>query len=152
MLIRGVIDDQLGDDAQAALVGGLHEVPEILHRPVGGIDVAVIGDVVAVVAQGRGIERHDPERRDAEIADVIEFLGQALEIADPVIRRIEERLDVNLVDDGVTVPLRIAAIDHPVAASRHFRERNRAVRRRAAGFLGPLLGENTTVNAVSRPI
>ncbi len=120
MLVRGVVDDELGDDAQAPLMRRRHESAKVLHRPVGGIDVAVIGDVVPVVAQGRRVERHQPDRRHAEVADIVELLGQALEVADPVIRRVEERLDVDLVDDGVTVPLRIAAIDHRVAASRHF--------------------------------
>ena len=117
MLVRGVVDDELGDDAQAALVGGVHEGAELLHRPVGGVDALVIGDVVAIIAERRGVERHQPDRRDAEVADVIEPLRQPLEVADPVIVRVEERLDVDLVDDGVPVPLRIAAIDHRVAAS-----------------------------------
>ena len=117
MLVAGVIDHELGDDAQAALVGSVHEGPEILHGAVGGVDVAIVGDVVAVVPQGRGIERHQPDRRDAEVADVVELLRQPLEVADAVIRRVEEGLDVDLVDNGVAVPLRVAAIDHRVAAS-----------------------------------
>ena len=52
VLVGGVIDDELGDDAQAAPLGFLDEAPEILHRPEIGIDVAIVGDVVAVVAPG----------------------------------------------------------------------------------------------------
>src|SRR6185437_4019993 len=57
VLVGGVVDDELGDDAKAALLGLLDKALEVLHRPEIGIDRAVIGDVVAVVASGRGIER-----------------------------------------------------------------------------------------------
>jgi hypothetical protein len=112
-----VVDDQLGDDAQTPLMRRVHEATEFLHRTVGRVHLAVVADIVTVVAQRRGIERHQPDRGDAKVTHVIELLRQALEIADPVIVRVEERLDVNLIDDGVTVPLRIAAIDHRVVAS-----------------------------------
>ncbi len=55
-----------------------------LHRAERRIDVAVVGDVVAVVAAGRRIERQEPQRGDAEVAQVIELLGQAGEVADAV--------------------------------------------------------------------
>ena len=50
MLVGGVVDDELGDDAQAALVRLAHEAAEVAHRAVGRVDAAVVGDVVAVVA------------------------------------------------------------------------------------------------------
>ncbi len=108
MLIRGVIDHQLGDDAHAAAVRLADEALEIGHAAVGGMDVLVVGDVVAVVAQRRRVERQQPQRRDAEILQVVELAPQALEIADAVIGGVEERLDVQLIDDRVLVPLRIA--------------------------------------------
>ena len=108
MLVGGVVDDELGDDAQAAPLGFRDEAAEILHRAEIGIDVAVVGDVVAVVAAGRGIERQQPERGDAEILQIVELLGQPGEIADAVIVAVDERLDVQLVDDGVLVPELVA--------------------------------------------
>ena len=78
-------------------------------RAVGRVDALVVGDVVAVVAQRRGIERQQPQRRDAEVLQIVELAPQALEIADAVIVGIEERLDVQLIDDRVLVPQRIAA-------------------------------------------
>ena len=77
---------------------------EILHRPEIGIDVAVVGDVVAVVAAGRGVERQQPQRGDAEILQIAEFLGQPGKVADAVIVAVGERLDVELIDDRVLVP------------------------------------------------
>ena len=49
-----------------------------------GIDVAVVGNVVAVVAARARIERQQPQRGDAEIAQIVEPLGQAGKIADAV--------------------------------------------------------------------
>ena len=109
MLVRGVVDDELGDDAKAALLRFLDEALEILHRPEIGIDVAVIGDVIAVVAAWRGIERQQPQRGDAEILQIWKFLGQPGKVADAVIVTVGEGLDVELIDDGILVPELIGA-------------------------------------------
>ncbi len=108
VLVGGVIDDELGDDAQAAPLGFLDEALEILHGPEIGIDVAIVGDVVTVVAAGRGIERQQPQRGDAEVLQIAELLGQSGKIADAVIVAVGKGLDVQLIDDGVLVPKRIA--------------------------------------------
>src|SRR5690606_14506354 len=47
----------------------------------------------------------------AEVADVVELLRKPAEIPYAVVVRIEERLDVELVDDCVFVPLRIVGND-----------------------------------------
>ena len=107
MLVGGVVDDQLGDDAEAARMRGGDEALDVGHRAVVGMHRAVVGDVVAVVAPRRGIERQQPDRVDAELGDVVELRHQAGEIADAVIVGIEERLDVQLIDDRVLVPERI---------------------------------------------
>src|SRR5947207_1001952 len=108
VLVGGVVDHQLGDDTQLAAMRLAHKGFEVAHAAIGGMDVLVIGDVVAVVAQGRGIERQQPQRGDPEILQVVELARQPLEIADPVIVGVEERLDVQLIDDRVLVPERIA--------------------------------------------
>ena len=77
---------------------------EVVECAVAGVDVDVVGDVVAVVAQGRGEEGQEPEARDAEILKVVEFGEQAGEVADAVGVRIHEGADVDLVDDRVLVP------------------------------------------------
>ena len=50
MLIGGVVDDQLGDDADAAAVRLLDEPIEVGERAVARMDVLVVRDVVAVVS------------------------------------------------------------------------------------------------------
>ena len=110
MLIGGVVDDQLGDDADAAPVRLVDEALEVVERAVARMDVLVVGDVVAVVAQRRRIERQQPEAVDAEVLQVVELLRQAREVADAVVVAVEEGADVRLVDDRVLVPERIGSI------------------------------------------
>ena len=72
--------------------------------PYDGMNVGVVGDVVAVVAQRRGAEGQKPDRRDAQIFQVIELLRQAAEIADAVGDAVEKGAHVNFIDDRVFVP------------------------------------------------
>ena len=107
MLVRGVVADQLGDHPQPAPVRLADELAHVAQRAVVGVDAEVVGDVVAVVLERRRIERQHPDRRDAEVAQVVELLGQALEVADAVAVAVAEGADVDLVDDRVLVPERI---------------------------------------------
>ena len=77
----------------------------------------VVGDVVAVVAQRRGVEGQQPDRVDAERLHVVELLGQAAEVADAVAVGVGEGLDVQLVDDGVLVPERVVRRDRGLPAA-----------------------------------
>ncbi len=112
VLVRGVVDDQLGDDAQLQPVRLLEHLAEVVERAVLRVDLVVVGDVVAVVLERRGVERHQPDRVDAEVLDVAELGGEALEVADAVVVGIEEGLDVELVDDRIHVPVRLVARQH----------------------------------------
>ncbi len=84
MSIRGVVDDQIDDDAHAELFGVVHELDEVAERSVLRVDAVVVGDVVAVVAIGRGIERLQPDAGDAEAGQVVEPPRQPVEVADAV--------------------------------------------------------------------
>ena len=103
-----MIDNEFGDDPQAAPLGFDDEAAEILHGPEIGIDGAVVGDVIAVVAAGRGIERQQPQRGDAEVLQIAELFGQPCEIADAVIVAVGKGFDVKLIDDGILVPELVA--------------------------------------------
>jgi hypothetical protein len=81
---------------------------EIAARSVLRMDVVVIGDVVAIVPARGWIEGQQPDGVDTEILDVFELAGEAAEIANPVVIAVEERPDVDLVDDRILVPERIA--------------------------------------------
>ena len=105
MLVGRVVDDQLGDDADAALVRLVHEALEVLDRAVARMDALVVRDVVAVVAQRRRIEGQQPQRVDAEPLQVVELARQPGKVADAVVVAVEEGADVRLVDDRVLVPV-----------------------------------------------
>jgi hypothetical protein len=101
---RGVVDDEIDDDPDAALLGVVHELDELAERPVLGVDAVEVGDVVAVVPVGRRIERLKPEAGDAEPGEVVEPARQPREVADAVAIRVEVLLDVEAVENRIFVP------------------------------------------------
>ena len=68
VLVGGVVGHQVDDHPQAELVGLRDQRVGVGERAEERVDVAVVGDVVAVVVLRRGVERRDPERVDAEVA------------------------------------------------------------------------------------
>ena len=64
VLIRGVVDDQLDHHLHAAPVRGLKECLELVQGAVARIDTAIVGNVVAIVAHGRGEEGQEPQAGD----------------------------------------------------------------------------------------
>ena len=107
MLVRRVVDDQLGDDPQPAAVRLAHEMLEVVARPVAAGGRCGSRRCRSRRPQRRRIERQQPDRVDAEVLDVVELLRQPAEVADAVVVGVEERLDVQLVDDRVLVPVDI---------------------------------------------
>ncbi len=107
VLVRGVVAHELVDHPDAAPVRFSDQLVGIAQRAVHRIHVGVIGYVVAVVAQRRGIERQQPERVDAELLQVGQLLDQAAKVTAAVGVAVVERPDVELVDERVLVPERI---------------------------------------------
>src|SRR3546814_13714526 len=77
--------------------GGNQRV-EIGKRPEHRVDVAVIGDVIAEIGHGRGIDGRKPDRIHAEIDQMIEPTRDAAQIADTVAIGILTRPGIYLVD------------------------------------------------------
>ena len=113
MLVGGVIQHQLNDDADSAVMGRFQKRLEIIERAVVWVDGVVVRDVVAIVAQRGGKERHEPEGVDAQILQVVQLLHQPGKIADAVVIAVAERADVQLINDGVFVPKRLGC-DQPL--------------------------------------
>ena len=102
-----MVHHQVGDHADAALVGGLDEVAHVVDGAVVGLDLEEVGDVVAAVAQRRLEERQQPDAVHAEPLQVVELLGQAAEVAGPVAVGVEEGARVDLVEDRRLEPQRL---------------------------------------------
>ena len=104
VLVGGVVHHQVGDHADAAVARGAHQLDEVAVGPEPRVDAVEVGDVVAVVLARRGVERHQPQARDADAGEVVDALGQAREVAAAVGVGVQERLDVEAVEDGVLPP------------------------------------------------
>ncbi len=104
MLVRGVIDDQLGHDPDVATMRLVEKSLEILDRPELRIDRLVLRDVVAVVPERRGVERQQPQTVDAERFDVVELVQQTDEIAEAIAIAVAKGFDVELIDNCILIP------------------------------------------------
>ena len=113
----GVVHDEVDDHPDPALVRRLDEGAEVLDRAVVRVDRVEVGDVVAAVAERRGVEGEQPDAVDAEPLQVVELLLQAAEVARPVVVAVEERARVDLVEDGRLEPQRVRL--EPVAGLAH---------------------------------
>ena len=80
------------------------ELPDVGEVAEHRVDVGVVGDVIAVIAQRRGIERQEPERIHAQVLQVWELVDQAPEVAAPIPVAVAEGPDVQLVEHGVLEP------------------------------------------------
>ena len=83
MLAGDVVEDQVHDQADALAAQGGREVAQVVGGAEVGADRAVVLDGVAavVVALARLEQRHQVQVGDAEVLEVVEVLGDALEVA-----------------------------------------------------------------------
>ena len=148
VLARGVVHDEVGDDAHPPLVRCLDECRELVERAELGRDREEVGDVVAAVAERRRVEGKEPDAVDAEPLQVVELLTETAEVADPVVGRVEERPRVELVEDRRPEPVRLRL--EPVLA--HGLAREAGVRRSGSPPLDPRLRRGRSLEAAaSRP-
>ena len=122
MLVRGMAGDEVDDDADAAPMRLGEQSVELREVPEGGVDVAVVSDVVAEVRHGRAIERREPDRVDAErsgsaVVQVIEACRDPCEVADPIAVRVLEGARVDLIEDALAPPLTAHAPIVPISLS-----------------------------------
>ena len=116
--VRGVVDDQVRDHPDAAVMGGPEELDEVGHRAEARVDPEQVGHVVPVVTVGCRVERHQPQAGDAELGEVVDAAGQSGEVADPVTVGVLVGLDVDAVDDRLLPPqvARVGLTTHRVSS------------------------------------
>ena len=76
----------------------LNEAIETFERAEDRINPAVIRDIVTEVVHGRGIDRRNPDRIDAEPGEIIKPLPDTLEIAYAITVRVLKGSRVDLID------------------------------------------------------
>jgi hypothetical protein len=104
VFVRGVVDDQVHDETDVAVVEPVSQRLPVVHGPVLLVDRPVVADVVAVVGPRGLVDGIEPDDVDAQVAEVIELLDDAGDVADAVAVRVVETLGVDLVDDGLSLP------------------------------------------------
>ncbi|MNX90728.1 hypothetical protein D3C86_1227880 [compost metagenome] len=104
MLVGGVVHHQLRDDAQSPGMRRTDQLAHVGDGAVVGMHAAVVRDVVAVVPARRGVEGQQPDGVDPQAGDVVQLGDQPGKVAHAIAVRVEEGLDVQLIDDGILVP------------------------------------------------
>ena len=104
-----MIHYKIDQDTKTSLSTSLGELDKVSQRAVAGIDSVIIGNVVAIVATRRGLERKEPDCRYPQALQVIEAAEEASKIADPISVRVEVGSDGQAIDDCVLVP---EVVDH----------------------------------------
>ena len=80
------------------------KVLKVAESAIGGVNIGVAGDIVAVVAPGGRKEGQQPDGVDAEILQVIQLAGEAAEIAHAVVFAVIEGAHVDFINDRVLIP------------------------------------------------
>ena len=101
VLVGGVIDDKIHQNANAALFCFGKQLVKVLHRAKFGLNGGVIGNVVAVIIVGTDINGREPNHIDAKLGKMIEFLNNAANIPHPIAGGILEGSRINLINDCV---------------------------------------------------
>ena len=79
MLVRGVVDDQIHNNADATLFCLRHQQVKFLHGAETGLNGLVISDVVAVVVIGAEVDGREPDGIDPQIGNIVQLGQNALQ-------------------------------------------------------------------------
>jgi len=82
----------------------------VVERAVTGVDVAVVGDVVAAVREWRGVPGTHPHGIDAEGREVAERVGHAQQVPRTITVPVLERPRIDLVDHRMPPPVDVGEV------------------------------------------
>ena len=100
--VARVIDNQIDDNADAALVSLGYKIFEILKRAVIGMYCIIIGYVILVVSRG-GMNGHQPDAVKAHLLNIIKLCGNTVEVADTVVIGIVKAVNEDLIPVTVVI-------------------------------------------------
>ena len=101
MFLRRVSRYQIQQDSDSFPVRFFKETEEVFICAVSRRHFLVVAHVVPRVFKWRVKARIDPERVAAEAFDVVQLLGNSVDISDPVPIRIAERLRINFIENRI---------------------------------------------------
>ena len=104
MLVAGVVHHKIHDDLHVPGMGALQHLLECLHAAEFRRDVPVIGDVVAAVRPGGGVDGGKPDAVAAQTFDVVQLFVHAPQVAHAVAVAVLEGSRPDLVKYLVLVP------------------------------------------------
>ena len=113
VLVAGVVDDQIHDDADVPLFGFGDQGIHIRQRTVIGVNIAVIADIIAVIPVGRGINRRKPQSTYPKLLQIIQPGDDAGQVADPIAVGVAKAHGIDLIDHLLFPPRGLIHSDTP---------------------------------------
>jgi hypothetical protein len=110
VLARGVVGHEVDQDPEPELVRCRDEGVGVVEGAEDGVDVAVVGDVVARVVHRRDVERGQPDGLHPQVAQVGEPGRDAGQVAETVAVAVHPAARVDLVDHRMSPPGRVVGL------------------------------------------
>ena len=73
VLVRAVVDHQIHHDGDTAFFRFGNQLVHVGHGAKAGIDVVVVGDVIALVGQGRAVDRREPDDLHPKLLQIVQL-------------------------------------------------------------------------------
>ena len=113
VLVGAVVEYEVHDDADVALLRLGDELFHVLHRAVRRVDPAVIGNIISIVDHRRWVDRREPDGSRAEGLQVVEMARDTWDVTHARPGRILETLRIDLIDDGFLPPFQFIHVYAP---------------------------------------
>ena len=109
MLVRGMVEHQVHDHPNVALVGLAHQFVKVFQRAKERVNVAIVADIVTKVIGRRGIDRREPDGIHTQrvwrtIVEIIQVGDDATQVAHAVAVCIDKAARIDLVNYALPPP------------------------------------------------
>ena len=104
MLITGVIHHQIHNQLHSPVMAPLQHLPECLHATKLGVNIHIIGNIIAAVRSRRGVNGGKPDAVTAQTFDIIQPLQNTPKISHTVPVPILKAPGPDLIKYHILVP------------------------------------------------
>ena len=104
VLVRCMVDDQIHNHAEPALMCLPKQAIKIFHCAKLRMNCVIVADIVSVVDQRRRINRTEPDHGCAEASDIVEPLYNSAQIANPIPVAVLKAPRIDLIYDSILPP------------------------------------------------